>query len=163
MRYLGIDLKLDKAYYDIERDKRNEVNLYQLADYASRYEIAVKPIRTPTFGIIKNHIANGSCVVLQFEQPSGQPHIAALVPSVDDGVLFCDYPRKMAIVSKEALSDVLVSSRGMLILSRTPFPKSALQQISHSIVLWLFLFVISLGILLTVARCSVRKDRSKVM
>jgi len=162
MRYLSINLNLDQMYSDIERDEKNEVNLYQLTGYANKCGVAVKPIKHPTFRVINKYLVSNSCAIIQYKYPENQPHIAALLRHQDNKVLFCDYPRKIFIISEKNLCNVLIHSQGMLILSRTPFKKPIFSQLNRTKFLWYSLLIIALGIFATTVPTIRQKVRKKL-
>jgi len=148
LRHLAINVKLDQIYSDMERDDRNEVNLYQLAVYADQYGIPVKRIKHPTLHVINTYLTNNACAIVQYKYPDNRPHIAALLQAQEKQLLFCDYPRKKFVISEEDLADVLEHSRGMLILSQKPFSKSVFCLLSHSKILWCCIITIAVGFMI---------------
>jgi len=161
--YLGIDYKLDQVYNDIEQDEKNEVNLYQLKDYAARFGVAVKPVRRPTLRDIRKHLMSNSCAILQFKYADHQPHIVALLCPKDKEIIVCDYPRKKYAISERKLSDYLSHSQGMLLLSSTPFQNTMFSRLIHSQFLWLCLFIVSLGALTVTIGSVIKKGRNRTV
>jgi ABC-type bacteriocin/lantibiotic exporter with double-glycine peptidase domain len=164
IRYLGIDVRLDQMYDDIQQDENNEVNLHQLRDYASRFGVAVKPVEHPTLRVVRKYLASNSCAVLQFEYPDRRPHMTALFCPEDEGILVCDYPRKKYVISESKLADYLNHSRGMLILSRTALQESIFSQLARSRLFWSGLLIIASGALAATAWAATkRKNRNRAV
>lgn len=160
MRYLGVELSLDELYSDIPRNEKNEVNLYQLAEYARNCGLYVKPIEHPTLPLVKKYLTSSSSAILQFKYPNGKSHIVALLRPQNSDIWVYDVPLEKSILSDDILSDLLTRSQGTLILSLSASEKSMFHQISASGRIWVLLAVTSLGILVATT-LSIRRDRNK--
>jgi len=160
MCYLGVELPLDQLYCDIPRNENNQVNLYQLAEYARNCELYVKPIKYPTLPLLKKYLTSSSSAILQFKYPNGKSHIVALLRPQNSDIWVYDVPLEKSIISDDILGDLLKRSQGVLILSLSPFEKSIFGWINASRRIWTLLAVTSLGVLIATT-LTIKRDRTK--
>lgn len=160
MRYLGIELPLDQLYCDIPRNENNEVNLYQLAEYARNCGLYVKPIKHPTLHLLKKYLTSSSSAIVQFKYPDDKSHIVALLSPDNSDIWVYDVPLEKSIVSDDTLGDLLKRSQGTLILSLTPVEKSIFGRINASRRIWGLLAATSLGVLVATT-LSIKRGRKK--
>jgi ABC-type bacteriocin/lantibiotic exporter with double-glycine peptidase domain len=150
MRFLGVELPLDELYSNIPLNENNAVNLFQLSQYASDCGLYTKPVEHPTLAALKEHLSGNSSAVLQYRYPNGRGHIVALLPRNGDIWLF-DVPLRKFTISDEDLERLLRQSEGMVVVSKTPFPRPMIGQISLSRRSWTFVFITSLVLLTAIA------------
>ena len=147
-------------YSDIPRNENNEVDLYQLAEYARKCELHVKPVEHPTLPLLKKYLTSDSSAILQFKYPNGKSHIVALLRPQNNDIWLFDVPLDKFIASDEILDDFFKLSQGMLILSLTPLEQSIFGQLTASGWVWALLTATSLGVLIATA-LSIKHDRNK--
>ncbi|HUU19198.1 MAG TPA: cysteine peptidase family C39 domain-containing protein [Sedimentisphaerales bacterium] len=156
LRFSGINLPLEQLYSEIQCNQAGQVNLYQLALYARRHGLHVKPVNNPNLKLLKKYLRNSSSAILQCRYTSGKDHIVALLKTQDDTWLF-DFPVSKFVASEEFLESLFNDSRGMLLVSLAPFEKSIVGQLNSSRIIMSVLLVISLCIVVAIAISIVRK------
>lgn len=159
LRFSGINLPLEQLYSEIQCNQAGQVNLYQLAQYARQYGPYVKAVKNPDLKLLKKHLINGSSAILQCKYKNGKDHIVALLKTQDDIWLF-DFPVSKSIASDESLNSLFNNSKGMLLVSLTPFEKSIAGQLNSSRIIMSVLLVISLCIVIATA-ISIVRNRSE--
>lgn len=162
MCYLGIQVTLERLYSAIPPNENNEVNLYQLAQYARSCGVHTKPIKCPTLSPVKTHLTSASCAILQFKYPNGKRHIVALFRPQNRDICVFDISLGKSIVSDGALRLLLERSQGMLILSLTRFQKSIFGQMNRSGGICAVLAISALGVLIATT-LSIRRDKCKTL
>jgi len=160
LRHLGVQVPLDQLYSDIPHNENNEVNLYQLAEYARNCGLYVKPIKHPTLRILRKYLTGNSTAILQFKYPNGKGHIVALLNPKNSDIWVYDVPLDKFNASDETLDDLLTRSQGMLILSINTFERSILDQLTTSGWVWALLAGSTLAFFI-VTRLPIKRDRRK--
>jgi len=163
LRHLGIDISLDSLYAAIDRNSNNEVNLFQLSEFARRQKLYTKAIQRPTIDLIKESLDNNCSIIIQFsygDERFSRSHIVSLVQSKNGEILYIDVPLKKMTLSDESLEALLKQSHGMIILSSKPFTKPFLAQIGISQKMWGALILLSL-IIFIVAAVAAKQNRNK--
>jgi len=155
-RYLGVNIKLEEMYSQIKADENNMVNLYQLAQYAKRKGLHVRTLRKCKLSKLKKKLLKqNSSILLHYEfemlENIKKSHLVALVKPREAEILVLDFPIEPYTANEDKLTKVLQQSKGMLILSTTPFKKSMFMSIIDSSYIWiiaavsaLFVFIITL-------------------
>jgi len=155
LRFSGINLPLEQLYSEIKCNQASQVNLYQLAQYARQYGLHVKSVKNPNLKLLKKYLRKGSSVILQYEFESGKDHIVALLKTQDDIWLF-DFPVSKSIASDESLNSLFNNSKGMLLVSLSPFKGSIAGRLNNLRIIMFVLFAVSLGVLVAIVISMVR-------
>lgn len=162
MCYFCMEIPLDQVYSDIPRTENNQVNLYQLAQYARSCGLYVKPIKYPTLPVLKKYLTSNSSAILQFNYPNGEGHIVALLRPENDEIWIFDVPLAKSVASDELLGDLLEHSEGMLILSQLAFERSIFGRMNTWGRIWALVALASLCVFAgTMVSCIIKRERRK--
>ena len=163
MRQLGVRVPLKSLYSAISPNDKNEVSLFQLADFARQQGLFAKGVKRPTVGMIKKMLSDTSTIIIQFEyglKEIGNTHMATLIQHSDSQILFLDAPLKKVLLSEEQLEKLVGRSQGMMVLSVLPFPQDSLSADNISRGEWAALSAVFLAILVF-AGASIKYSRAE--
>jgi hypothetical protein len=153
LRHLGMHVSLDNLYDRIEPDISNQVNLWQLAQFAREKGLYVKGIKHPTVASLKKMLNSESSIILQYRVTKGEfsrAHIVTLVKSKSGDTMILDIPVFKQVVNDEQVGILLKESQGLIVLSLKPFHESRLVKICASEKTWIFFALLS-AIIMTLA------------
>lgn len=124
LKYNGIETNLDQIYSDIEPDADNNVSLKQLAGYAKRNGLYIKPVIKPSCDDVKKYLSKDTSIILQYAldlpNESNFKHIIAIVMSANNNIFLLDYPKPAFRIEMEEIAGGITASEGMLVLSKKP-------------------------------------------
>ena len=162
LRYHQVDVSLDQAYAEIQPNKKNEVSLYQLSQYAKDFGLYVVPVKRPEVSILKQALTNSSSAILQFTNPSYKSHIIALLKPKNQDIWLVDVPLRNQILSDDELQELLNESQGMLIISPTPLKNISFHK-NNSKLFWIIFTTASLIVFIIATLSCIYKGQRRKM